>query len=88
MFKNYCSTSKAIFSGYTSLHFFDVAAGYICKMTPRLSKKSLLFGDCRAVRKTKFKHALKTHRVSILFQIVGQIIIYLCTELMQFSHNG
>jgi len=45
MFKIYDSTSKAIFFCYTALHFFDVAAGYICKMTPCLAKKHLLFGQ-------------------------------------------
>ncbi len=32
MFKNYDSTYKGIFFSYTALHFFDLAAGYICKM--------------------------------------------------------
>ncbi len=42
--------AKAIFFSYTALLFFDVAAGYICKMRPQrrtacLTKKSILFGQ-------------------------------------------
>ncbi len=32
LFKNYYSTCKDIFFSYTALYFFDVAAGYICKI--------------------------------------------------------
>jgi hypothetical protein len=56
MFKNYCSTFKAIFLSYTALYFFDVAAGYTCKIR-LVYLKNLRF----SVRKTKFKHALRLY---------------------------
>jgi hypothetical protein len=63
MFKNYCSTFKAIFLSYTALYFFDVAAASAVRWLhlqntparrPLVYLKNLRF----SVRKTKFKHAL------------------------------
>ena len=53
VFKNYNSTCKGSFFSYTASHFFDVAAGYVCKIF-LVYLKNLLF----SVRKTIFKHAL------------------------------